>query len=92
MKDPRRELRAYRKAATALKRKARRHNLRCHLCGEPFDWSLPYYDGMAFTADHLSPLGGGGHILGTLLPAHRSCNAKKGDGKRVSRTKTTRAW
>lgn len=92
MKDPRRELRAYRNASLTLKRKARKHNLPCHLCGQPFDWSLPYYDGMAFTADHVTPLGPGGAILGPLLPAHRSCNAKKGDGRKAARLPTTRQW
>lgn len=92
MKDPRRELRAYRNAASALKRKARRLDLPCHLCGERFDWTLPYYDGGAFTADHLDPIATGGSIVGPLLPAHRSCNARKGDGQRVQRVPTTRAW
>lgn len=92
MKDPRRELRAYRNASQALKRKAKRHSIPCHLCRKPFDWDLPYYDGMAFTADHLDPLDNGGAILGTLLPAHRSCNSKKGNGARERRLPTTRAW
>lgn len=91
-RDPRRDLRAYRKAREALKKKARKHNMVCALCGLPFDWSLPYHHGMAMTADHVTPLAQGGHITGTLRPAHRSCNSKRGDAAHEGRVPTTRRW
>lgn len=92
MKDPRRELRAYRSAATALKRKAKKQGLVCWICREPFDWSLPYHDARAFTADHVVPIATGGSILGPLRPAHRSCNSSRGTADRMERTPTTRTW
>lgn len=92
MKDKRRDLRAYRTAAEALRRKAKRQGLTCWLCGEPFDWSLPYTHPRAFTADHVAPLARGGSARGPLRPAHRSCNSRRGDGRREERMPTTRRW
>jgi len=46
----------------------------CHLCGKPGDWNDP---ADPLTADHLVPRAKGGH-LSPLLPAHRSCNSRRG--------------
>lgn len=92
MKDPRRDLRAYRVAREALKRKTKKQGLPCWLCLQPFDWSLPYHDRMAWTADHVTPLAKGGHITGPMRPAHRSCNSKRNDGRAEERIPTTRRW
>ncbi|WNN93712.1 HNH endonuclease [Arthrobacter phage CallinAllBarbz] len=72
----------YRKRTAALKRRAKRDNLPCWICGRKFDWSItdhrkPQY----FTADHVEPLASGGALLGELRPAHRSCNSRRGDGR-----------
>jgi hypothetical protein len=91
-RDPRRDLRAYRRARERLKHKARRHGLKCWICGEPFDWSLPYTDPRGFTADHVAPLANGGAILGPLEPAHRACNSRRGKADRAERLPTTRQW
>nr|WP_265087383.1 HNH endonuclease [Nanchangia anserum] len=32
---------------------------------------------MSFTADHVHELAKGGHLLGELKPAHRSCNSRR---------------
>lgn len=90
--DPRRYRSAYKRARAALKAKTKRQGWPCALCRQPFDWSLPYHDGMAWTADHVTPLNKGGHITGTLRPAHRSCNSKRGDASHEGRVPTTRAW
>lgn len=92
MSDPRRNLQSYKKKREALKRQTRKHAWPCALCGQPFDWSLPYYHGMAWTADHVVPLHEGGHITGVLRPAHRSCNSKRNGSQRGDRMPTTRAW
>lgn len=91
-RDPRRDLHAYRVARAALKRKTQRFNLPCWLCGQPFDWSLHPSHGDAWTADHVVPLAQGGHITGTLKPAHRRCNSKRNDGRAEARIPTTRRW
>jgi hypothetical protein len=91
-KDKRRDLTSYRAAVRRLKMNARRHDWPCSICGEPFDWSLPYYDAMACTADHVAPLATGGAILGPLRPAHRRCNSRRGDGTKQNRLPTTRQW
>ena len=86
-----RDLRAYRRAAANLKRTA----TICHLCGQEIDTSLPTMHPMAWTADHVTPLAAGGHVLGELAPAHRSCNSRKGDGRRsveAQPLRTSRSW
>lgn len=92
MKDKRRDLRSYRTAAAALKRRAKRENMKCWLCGQGFDFDLPYHHADAFTADHVAPIAAGGHIVGPLKPAHRRCNSRRGDGNREQRLPTTREW
>ena len=92
MKDPRRELRSFRKAAAALKRKTRRQGLPCWICQRPFDWSLHYLDRGGFTADHVHPLARGGSVNGPLRPAHRGCNSRRNDERNVAQMPTTRPW
>ena len=92
MKDKRRDLRAYRRAAERLRHRTKKNNGRCWRCNEPFDWTLPYTDARSFTADHVTPLAVGGDILGTLKPAHRGCNSSRGDGTRENRFPTTQTW
>ncbi len=86
-----RDLREYRRAAANLKRTA----TICHLCGREIDTSLPTLHPMAWTADHLIPIAAGGHVLGPLAPAHRSCNSRKGDGRRAPQAqplRTSQDW
>jgi len=94
-KDPRRNLRAYRERVAREKAKARNSPdpTYCHICMKVIDLDLDYHDAYAFTLDHLKSLKAGGHILGPTLPAHRSCNSKKGDGTKVDPLKgKTREW
>lgn len=57
----------------------------CHLCGQPIDYTLPYYlpgtrtpNPEAFVADHDIPLDKGGqHAVSNAKPAHAGCNNKK---------------
>ena len=86
-----RDQRAYRRAAANLKRTA----TICHLCGREIDTTLPTLHPMAWTADHIVPLAAGGHVLGELAPAHRSCNSRKGAGRGVVASqplRTSRQW
>ncbi|WP_425297046.1 HNH endonuclease [Nocardia brasiliensis] len=82
--------RAYRKARDRL----RRLSQTCHLCGKPIDVSLPHTDRMSWTADHITPRSLGGHILGEMKAAHRSCNSRRGNGTRNTHNPlpTTRDW
>lgn len=92
MKDKRRDLRAYRRASERLKQQARTRGLPCWLCGQAIDFDADYREPLSFTADHVQALANGGPILGTLKPAHRRCNSRRGKGDRVERTPTTREW
>ena len=83
----------------ALKRIAMRKNLPCHLCGDPIDYTAPYTDRRAFTADHIEPIATGGSMTGPLKPAHRSCNSRRGDkplteymNTRVTKPQTGGVW
>lgn len=86
----------YRARTAALRRRVEREGLPCWLCGQPIDLSLHYTHSMSFTADHLHPLARGGRLLGKLMPAHRSCNARRGKGKAMPRRfeplRTSRRW
>ncbi|QOC27294.1 HNH endonuclease [Microbacterium hominis] len=69
-----------------MKRRTREENLPCGYgsphgfgCGEPIDTTLDRRHPMSFTADHITPLAHGGHLLGPLVPMHLSCNSRKGD-------------
>ena len=55
----------YRKAAEAVRDNA----VMCHICGKPAKANDPWQ------ADHLIP----GDPLSPLAPAHRSCNASRGN-------------
>ena len=79
----------YTKRRDALKRRATRNNEACALCGQPIDYTLHYTHAMAFTADHITPVAAGGKMIGPLQPAHRGCNARKGDGTRAPKPKPT---
>jgi hypothetical protein len=83
-----RNKRAYRRAAARLKRTASV----CWVCGEAIDPTLYHLDGMAATADHVDPLALGGHILGELRAAHRSCNASRGTGQPRTKARRSRDW
>ncbi|MGP5147183.1 HNH endonuclease [Corynebacterium variabile] len=61
--------------------------LYCHLCGEKIDKSLKWPDPGCATADHVIPIGSGGHNHGTLRPAHNRCNRKKSDKVEGPRTR-----
>lgn len=97
-KDKRRDLRAYRKKVAAAKARAKKQQRSgtptlCWICKNAIDLDLPYHDGMAFTLDHQTALANEGHILGPLLPAHRSCNSSRGKGDRQPpQGLSTRQW
>ncbi|MFI1033776.1 HNH endonuclease [Streptomyces sp. NPDC020951] len=54
--------------------------LRCHLCGGPLDMLARVPDLCASTLDHVRPQShGGSHKVDNLLPAHFSCNSRRGN-------------
>ena len=63
----------------------RRRGGNCHICGQPVDYTLPYYipgtrkpNPEAYVADHVIPIDkGGAHDLSNGKPAHWRCNSKK---------------
>jgi hypothetical protein len=72
--------RAYRRAATALKKDTQLKGYVCYWCKQPIDTTLPSTHRLSFTADHPDAVGNGGALVGQgLKPMHRSCNAKKGN-------------
>lgn len=90
---------SYRARRDALKRIATRKNLPCHLCGDTIDYTAPYTDRRAFTADHIDAVANGGSMTGPLKPAHRACNSRRGDkplteylNARVTKPQTGGAW
>lgn len=86
-----RNTRAYRRKSARVRKQASQ----CWICQGPIDPSLDYRHPLSATADHVDPLATGGHILGELRPAHRSCNSARGVGRTVpvpvERT-SSRAW
>lgn len=88
-----RNLRSYRRKAKKTLRAMPGETVVCWICGEPIDLTLHYQNPMAGTADHLDAVGTGGHILGELRPAHRSCNSRRGTGQdRHQPTQVSSAW
>lgn len=73
---------AYADLREALKRQGRRDNLPCWICKQPIDYDLDYRHPMAYTYDHIEPIGAGGDPRGAGRPAHRGCNSRRGDGAR----------
>lgn len=61
---------------------------KCWICGGTIDMALPHLHARSFTLDHLIPLSKGGALEGEVKPAHRSCNASRGDGRRTKRGAT----
>lgn len=60
-----------------------RHNFTCWLCDLPLNMEAHYLDDDAPTIDHVIALAAGGtHEDDNLRPAHRWCNAVKGDRDR----------
>ena len=86
------------KAREHIRRKVKQRVLageRCGICGKPIDLSLPQTwtdpkDGKvkrapwSFEVDEIVPVSCGGDPIdeGNVQPAHRACNAWKGNGKR----------
>lgn len=68
-----------------MRRHVRRTGGACHICGQPIDYTIPYYqpgtripNPDAYVADHVIPIdGGGNHDTSNAKPAHWKCNSIK---------------
>lgn len=80
----------YQDLARALKRKAHRENIPCHVCGLPIDWTVPYTHRLAFTADHEQAIRNGGDVRGVLLVSHRGCNTRRYNLEKAGKTTAKR--
>lgn len=68
-----------------MREHVRRRGGNCHICGQPVDYTIPYYipgtrkpNPEAYVADHDVPLHkGGAHNTSNAKPAHWRCNSKK---------------
>lgn len=90
-----RDNKQYRDLSDALRRRGRRLDMPCWLCGHPIDYDLDWRHPMSYTYDHEDPIATGGAVRGVGHPAHRSCNSRRGaDAKRVTppTVVTTREW
>ena len=80
----------------ALRRKTKANGDPCCFCKRAIDWSVDWKHPDSFTAHHVEELNNGGHLLGELLPAHRGCNSRWGDGSRAPKVieapVTSRKW
>lgn len=73
---------------TYLKNRARlkRQGEPCWICGLPIDLAIKWPDPQCFTADHVIPVGKGGHNRGEVRPAHRVCNQSRGRNRKCGKT------
>lgn len=85
--NPRMQTRAWKNRVARERRRLEKNpeEATCWLCGDPIDMRLPPLHRDAFTLDHLVPISRGGDIRGETRPAHRSCNASRGDGRQKRR-------
>lgn len=68
---------------------------KCWLCHKRIDCDLPFTDKRSFTLDHVQDPKHRpdlSHTLSNLRWAHRSCNSKRGDGRRNKTNFTSRRW
>lgn len=79
--------RDYRDKSQALRRKAMKTGMPCHICLEPISFDADWKHPLSFTADHLMPIATGGTMRGEIAPAHRSCNSRRGAGAVPMRAK-----
>lgn len=69
----------------AIRRRWKAIGAPCALCGHAIDYSLPAGHPMSFEVDEIVPVSKGGDPLdfSNTQPAHRICNQRKGNGRRV---------
>lgn len=68
-----------------MRQHVRRRGGNCHICGQPVDYTIPYYmpgtrkpNPKAYVVDHVVPIAKGGkHDLSNGKAAHVSCNSQK---------------
>jgi hypothetical protein len=80
----------YRRNREALRAK----RLPCWLCGKPIRYDLKPPEFSSFSADHVDPVGRGGHNHGELRAAHLGCNKRRGKKSREASgiLRTSREW
>lgn len=65
----------------SLSARVRAMGMPCHLCGLPIDYSLPGGHPLSYELDELVPVSKGGSPIDprNVAPAHRCCNAWRGN-------------
>ncbi|RAV33215.1 HNH endonuclease [Corynebacterium heidelbergense] len=53
---------------------------------------LPPHHERAFTLDHIVPIARGGDLHGETKPAHRNCNAARGNKREATNPNTLLDW
>ena len=61
----------YADLSQALRRKAKRNDWPCWICGKPIEWEADWRDPMSYTYDHVVAVATGGAVRGAGKPAHR---------------------
>lgn len=89
-----RDNKRYADLSQALRRRARRDNEPCWICGRPIDFDADWRDPLSFTADHVVPIALGGSMRGEMRPCHRSCNSRRStrDATPERRLVTSMEW
>lgn len=71
-------------------------NVRCWLCGELIDMSLPREDNMSYELDHVKPVSKFPELRydpANTRPSHKGCNRDRGNrDPKPGLTRTSRDW
>lgn len=70
---------------TQIRNRLKSMGLPCALCGQPIDYALPPGHPLSFEVDEIIPVSRGGSPFkfSNVQPAHRICNARKGNKLQV---------
>lgn len=83
----------YADLSRALRRKARRDDTPCWICGKPILWDADWRHPLSYTYDHEDAVANGGAMRGVGRPAHRSCNSRRGAPRHtITPPRDTREW
>lgn len=82
MTRPDRSSRRYKELRTAYRAECQSKALRCWLCQDPIDYTLPREHPECFNLDHALPVSQRPDLLldpANFRPSHKVCNERRGD-------------